>query len=84
MTKTGDFIRLIQFIIDVPTKKEYTIYNKIHTENIFEDLTFLKKIINISRDIQIIETNHIDRICVFINTGDKEYICPVPNLYLYS
>ena len=83
ITKTGVFIHLIEFIIDELSRRENTLCNKVNVENIFEELTVVKKIVNIDDEVQIIKTDDIDRICVLIDTGDKKYICSVPNLCIY-
>ena len=43
VTKEGSFIRLIEFIVDEGSRKEYVVCNEIHAENIFENFTNIKK-----------------------------------------
>ena len=83
VTKRKSFIRIIGFIVDETSRKEFTLFNEIYTENIFEDFTAIKKVTDISKEVQAIETNDIYRICVFIDTGTEKYISSVPNLCMY-
>ncbi|XP_067203731.1 uncharacterized protein [Linepithema humile] len=84
VTTEGDFIRIIEFIIDIPTRKEYTICHLVIKEDIFNNNSLpLKKVVNISDNLIIKDTNSIERVCVFMNIDNIMYICPVPNLYFY-
>ncbi|XP_071639002.1 uncharacterized protein [Temnothorax longispinosus] len=84
LTKEGSFIRIIDFIIDPLSRKEYTICNVVNTEHIFDNNnTSMKKVIDIPNALLAIETNTIERVCVFIDINNAMYICAVPNLFFY-
>lgn len=84
LTTEGTFIRIVDFIIDGPTRKEYTICYLINTEDVFNN-NFLpvKKVVNISDNLVAKDTNSIEKVCVFMNIDNMMYICAVPNLYFY-
>lgn len=83
LTTEGIFIRIVDFIIDTPTRKEYTICYIVSTENVFNNSLPLKKIVNISDNLVAKDINSIERVCVCMNIDNIRYICAVPNLYFY-
>ncbi|XP_024892185.1 uncharacterized protein LOC112467697 isoform X1 [Temnothorax curvispinosus] len=84
LTTEGIFIHIVDFIIDAPTRKEYTICHLVNTEDIFNNNSLpLKKVVNISDNLVAKDTNSIEKICVFMNIDNMMYICAVPNLYFY-
>lgn len=84
ITIGGIYIKIAGFIVDNDTNQEFTLYYRIDIDNIFnrENLPN-KKIVTISRDLSVIGTNEIHRICVVVDIDDDSYICPVPNSYCY-
>ena len=84
ITKEELFIQLVNFIVDELTVKEYTIRHELNTKPVLNiDSLPLREIENISPNLIAVETNSIEKICVFIEVDDALYICAVPNLYFY-
>lgn len=85
VTSEGRYVQILEFILDLPTGKEFTLYNVVSTDDlIIEDKsTAMKTVTGISDDIYAIETHRIDMICVHITTLGDRHICAVPNLYYY-
>ena len=83
-TKDGTYIRIVQFIIDEVNEKEYTIYRKVEIENTFsDDCTAIHKVNNIIEDLNILETENIEDLCVYMTVNRKKYISALPNMYWY-
>lgn len=78
----GKYIKIISFILDIDSNIALTICNKINAIS-YNENSYLCKIIDIDKDLCIIETKNIDRICVYINIKDDAYIAAVPNLLFY-
>lgn len=84
LTTEGIFIHIVDFIIDTPTRREYTICHIVNTEDVFNNNSLpLKKVVNISDNLIAKDTNSIERVCVFMNIDNIMYISAVPNLYFY-
>lgn len=84
ITHEKAYVQVVDFIIDAQTRMEYTICKFLITEEIFHnDFLSLKMITNISDRLVAVETNNIDRVCVYINVNNVMYICAVPNLHFY-
>lgn len=84
ITKTGEFVQLHDFIVDKTTRKEIVIARIVKTAQI-ENFDFLPMLFvtEISEELIAINISTIDRICVFIDNTNQQYICPVPNLLHY-
>ncbi|KAJ8670010.1 hypothetical protein QAD02_001269 [Eretmocerus hayati] len=79
LTSDGLHIRISEFYYDAITGLERTLINRVDVEEIFEDLIMpIKRVIGISPEMETIGTDTIERICVFMEVGDKRYISPVP------
>ena len=77
-------VQIHGFIVDEITRKELMIYKVVNIESAFENsLIFLNKIINVSNDLQVIDTNSVKKPCVAITCDDCTYICSVPNIWHY-
>lgn len=80
----GCYVKLNFFIVDSNNGKEYTIVQKVYTDNVFgEKCKMLKKILRIDSTEVAVTTNEISKVCVFMKFKDFEYICSVPNLHFY-
>ena len=85
MTDTGNFIQIIEFIVDRVNLKEVTVCNKINVQNAFANVsTNIKEIINVEENATIIQTDEIKRICVHMKVGNKSYISALPNMHVFS
>lgn len=78
----GTYVQLVSFILDIESNIAYTIYNKLNTV-LCEHSKFLCKVISIDRDLCIVATKDIEKICVYINVDKNAYIAAVPNLLFY-
>ncbi|KAJ8666646.1 hypothetical protein QAD02_008308 [Eretmocerus hayati] len=84
VTKSGEYVRLLDFIVDESVYKEYCICNSLVLSDIgLNDALKMRMIKEISHtDISIV-TESIDRVCVVVDIGHDRYICPVPHPYTY-
>ena len=82
--RDSSYVKLINFIVDSNTEREYTIVQKIQTENLFPDnsCNILQKILEIN-EASAIPTGDIARVCVHVVNNSTQYLCTVPNLYFY-
>ena len=84
-TYNGDYIEILEFIVDNVNNKELTVYNRVIVENAFSNVcTNVKKITKIEKEVKIIETKNIKRICVYMKIERTRYISALSNMYLYS
>ncbi|KAJ8684086.1 hypothetical protein QAD02_019878 [Eretmocerus hayati] len=84
ITKSGQCVRLLDFIVDECRHKEYSICNSVVLAKFdSHDALKMQMIMNISQTEIAIETESIDRICVVVDIGKDRYVCPVPHLYSY-
>ena len=84
MLSDNSYVKLNYFIVDVSSKVECTIVQKLRVVNALGDqYKFLKKIVELSNDESVIETRSIIKICVHIRANHDEYVCTMPNLYSY-
>lgn len=82
--KNNSYVKIYHFIVDSASKKEYTIVSEVYTRNAYDDVCgMLKKIILTSNEQTAISTDDITRVCVYMTSNGKEYLCAVPNLYYY-
>ena len=81
----GDFIQMVEFIIDSVNNTEVTAYNKVIVENVFSNVCDnIKKIVKINKDLQITTTQNIQRLCVYMEIENRSYISALSNMYSYS
>ena len=78
--ETDQFVHIYQFIVDESSGIEITVCRILKTENMFRDQCPSLQLIK-SRDSNFtpIETNLIERVCVFIVVKGIEYILSVPH-----
>lgn len=81
----GRFIKMDKFIVDFNSGEEYTLCNVVNTvhHNLSKNYDVLRRITQIDETVCMIKTSDIKTICVFIETFDISYICPLPNLLFY-
>ena len=82
--KDNTYIRILRFIVDSDRQEELTVCNKIKTRPAFNrSYEAFRLIDSISEEPEIIPTNTINSICIFMTVAKKRYICSVPNLLHY-
>lgn len=74
----GNFVELVNFLVDINTKQEITVCKTINTRPINYCST-LQNVTNISGEI-CIKTEVIVKPCVFIECNHEKYIIPLPNV----
>ena len=80
----GAYVRIIDFIVYRKCNAEYVIAQKLKTLNAFGNRCEMIKEITSKNVTEIaVITNAIDKVCVYIPLGDREYICALPNLCSY-
>ena len=80
--KNGQFIKIRQFLFDMNNTKDYTVYHKIDVENMpCGELTGLKRVVNVQRDVSVTETQNVLKICVFMTANNCSYISTLPNMH---
>lgn len=83
-TKNGEYIQMVQFIVDNVNNVEYTLCKKINVENTFSDVcTSILKISPMEENYSIIQTSEIDKLCVHMAVNKKLYISAIPNMIWY-
>ena len=74
--------------MDQEKKHEYTVCKKVDVADMVENNNDfrhfqIKRITVISQELVAINTNLLDRICVYMKCDKENYLCPVPNRYSY-
>ncbi|XP_058801725.1 uncharacterized protein LOC131670273 isoform X1 [Phymastichus coffea] len=87
ITTDNHFIQIVFYIIDRITEQEYTVCKNVDVVEIIDDNEFdqfqIKRVVAISEELTAINTNNIDKICVYMNCHNERYLCPVPNMHSY-
>jgi len=85
-TIENTFIQIVYFIVDRLNRQEYTICKVVDVLDILDhglNNFQIKRITAIQPELRAINTNTLDRICVYMNCNNERYLCPVPNVYSY-
>ncbi|XP_043472842.1 uncharacterized protein LOC122505365 [Leptopilina heterotoma] len=78
------YVKIHFFVMDSHTKFEFAIVKKIHTVRSFEKCyNTLQTIVNIDTEESAISITELSTICVHMSKDGKEYLCAVPNSYVY-
>lgn len=86
VTVNGNYIQLVEFVYSQETGIEKTICNKIITDKMmiphqnWTHVLFCEKPIEISEDLDIIDTELIKLNCVFVDNKKEKFIFPVSNM----
>lgn len=79
----NSYIQISYFLHDEIKRKDYTIYKKVTTFDLFKGTSnFMKKVIKVYNQEMAVDSDNLDKICVFIKAGDDRYICAVPNVFI--
>ena len=79
------YIQVVEFIVDINNKLEYTLCEKIEVDDSIDNTNrYIKPILRFSNEIDIIETIRLKKLRVFMCIKRKQYICAVPHMYCYS
>lgn len=83
LLKNNTYIQISYFLHDENKKQDYTIYKTVKTSDLFVGKSnFVKKVIKVDNKEMAVKSDNLDKICVFMNAGDNQYICSVPNVYI--
>ena len=84
LIKDGRFVQILNFVLDEEhdiQKVVVKIVNVIRLRH--EDTDFFFKIKNINEEVEIINTNLLDRVCVRIEIAENAYIFKLPHVLLF-
>lgn len=74
-TVDGEYIQIIEFIVDNTDNMEYTLYKKLEVGNSFNGVcTSIQKVIRIEDDFSIIEASEINKLCIYMKVKRNQYI----------
>lgn len=85
--KNGQAVRIFKFIIDNNSRSEYILckFLSVKENSIVSDYTPLLEILTISEDLDIISTDDLLNVCIYLEIDNVKYICDLPNPYsLYA
>lgn len=81
----GSYIKIINFIIDVQSKKQFIICYKLKTKSLFQRRFKMLHQIEATEETEIaIPTESLNKVCVLMIIKNVEYICAVANLYSFA
>ncbi|KAL7295017.1 hypothetical protein TKK_0011620 [Trichogramma kaykai] len=83
--ENGTYVQILRFLVDEENQKEFLQYHTISTKNFsFSPNLKMKKISQIEKTINTVETKSIFKICVLLERKKGKYaICEVSNLLHY-
>ncbi|KAJ8668721.1 hypothetical protein QAD02_011348 [Eretmocerus hayati] len=82
MLSNGKCIQILGFVVDTYLRQSLTIANVFHVRSVFNDRNLpLFKIVGISHNNEIVDTDAIETICVAVKISDTTYLIVPPNLY---
>lgn len=80
----GEFVQIVEFVLDSETEQELTVCKKLKTKNVSQvHWTTVQQVIEIVAEKSVINTESITTICVYISVDEISYICPLANLLHY-
>ena len=78
------YVKIIEFIVDRESKKEFIIYQKLRTRPAFQGrCKMIQKITSITGQETAIPTSSLSKVCVHMNIQSQQYIYALPNLCSY-
>ena len=86
LTNNDEYVQLLEFLVDRENYKELTVCRRVIIDDAFSQICrSTKKVVNIEQNATvIIETNSIERICIYMEVCNEKYICSVPTMQMYS
>ena len=75
----GNYIQIVQFIIDKNDNKEYTVCRRVIVQEFSDECSSLKIVQRITDNEDVVETNDIDKACVLMKINNTQYISTLPN-----
>lgn len=85
--KNGNFIKIVKFVISKDYKFQKILCNLIQFQqnDMISQYSSLKQVLGISEELDIVETEDLVNVCVFMKIKNKTFVCDLPNPYsLYA